>query len=363
MAQLNPTSGKFNKFAINGAGVSNNALVFGNDQNPVDSTYGFDSSTDQSGVSVFFSSRDIAPGKSTKLEIWLWNGSAWSLWATIDGNDDKFSNLINTSVNIAWAVGGTTYSKMYFNVKNIDGGMKIRVTGQESTIIIDSDTSDGIYDQNYLIGEVSATGVDETEMSSMVSTRESVTGTLEKEIKDDDTVSKQGEMELLISVAKAEKSKSELNTSAEVKLNSLVDDMSIEKSIREATVEGLPSYYNESIAAHISSADVSIKAVHLTSVVSSLESEISGQASLIEDVDVVSIVTSLDNHRVAISNSVSIIKGDNALVDTYTELISYANEIDLETITTLNDGIASISTAKDSIETRILSLSVEIANS
>ncbi len=363
MAQLNPTSGKFNKFAINGAGVSNNALVFGNDQNPVDSTYGFDSSTDQAGVSIFFSSRDIAPGKSTKLEIWLWNGSTWSLWATIDGNDNKFSNLINTNLNIAWAVGGTTYSKMYFNVKNIDNGMKIRVTGQESTIIIDSDTSDGIYDQSFLIGEALATSVDETEMSTMVSTRESVAGTLEKEIKDGDTDSKMNEMELLISVAKAEKAKSELNDSSEVKLNSLVDDISIEKSIREATIDGLHSYHGNNISTHVASVDTSIKTIYHVSVVSTLESEITEQASLIEDVDVVSIVTSLDNHRVAISNSVSIIKGDDALVDTYTELISYANEIDLETITTLNDGIASISTAKDSIETRILSLSVEIANS
>ena len=363
MAQLNPTSGKFNKFAINGAGVSNNALVFGNDQTPVDSTYGFDSSTDQAGVSVFFSSRDIAPGKSTKLEIWLWNGVTWSLWATIDGNDNKFSNLINTNINIAWAVGGTTYSKMYFNVKNIDGGMKIRVTGQESTIIIDNDTSDGIYDQSYLIGEAAATTVDEAEMSAMVSTRQSVTGTLEKEIKDDDTDSKHSEIELLILTAKAEKSKSELKDTSEVNINSFIDDMSTEKSIREATIDGLPSSYDNSIESHIASADTSIKEVYYTSVVNSLESEISEQVSLIDGADTVSIVTSLENHRVAMSTSISTIKGDNDLVDTYGELISYANEIDLETITTLNDGIASISTAKDSIETRILSLSVEIANS
>ena len=91
MAQLNPTIGEFNKFAINGVGVSDNSLVFGNNQNPVDSTYGFDSSTDQTGITVFFSSRNIAPGKSTQLEVWLWNGSAWSKWTTIDGNDAGFS--------------------------------------------------------------------------------------------------------------------------------------------------------------------------------------------------------------------------------------------------------------------------------
>jgi len=170
-------------------------------------------------------------------------------------------------------------------------------------------------------------------------------------------------MELLISVAKAEKLKSELNDSSEVKLNSLVDDISSEKSIREATIDGLYSYHGNAVNIHAVSANTSIKSNHHVSVISSLESEITGQASLIGNVDVVSIETSLENHRVALSTSISTIKGDNELLDTFGEVISYANQIDLETITTLNDGIASISTAKDSIETRILSLSVEIANS
>ena len=209
MAQLNPTVGELNKFAINGAGVSDNALVFGNDQNPVDSTYGFDSSTDQTGVTVFFSSKNIAPGKSTTLEVWLWNGSAWSKWTTINGNDAGFSQLDATSVNFKWTMGGTTYSKMYFNAKNLDTGMKLRVTGQEGQLVIDEDLTDGAYDQNYNTSDKGAVVADNaeaiegnvTELSIETSNRENIMSDLAIKLNDKETIALSNELSIETDIA------------------------------------------------------------------------------------------------------------------------------------------------------------------
>ena len=209
MAQLNPTIGEFNKFAINGVGVSDNSLVFGNNQNPVDSTYGFDSSTDQTGITVFFSSRNIAPGKSTQLEVWLWNGSAWSKWTTIDGNDAGFSELDTTSVNFMWTMGGTTYSKMYFNAKNLDTGMKLRVTGQEGQLVIDEDLTDGAYDQNYNTSDKGVVVADNlealegnaTELVTETSNRENTMSELAIKLNDKETVTLSNELSLETKIA------------------------------------------------------------------------------------------------------------------------------------------------------------------
>lgn len=208
MAQLNPTVGELNKFAINGAGVSDNALVFGKDQNPVDSTYGFDSSTDQTGVTVFFSSKNIAPGKSTQLEVWLWNGSAWSKWTTIDGNDANFDELDSTSVNFKWTMGGTTYSKMYFNAKNLDTGMKLRVTGQEGQLVIDEDLTDGAYDQKHDFGgegSVTAGGAQlgnaSESLSTETSNRTEVISKLNVELSNLETVNFSSELSLETEIA------------------------------------------------------------------------------------------------------------------------------------------------------------------
>ena len=246
MAQLNPTIGEFNKFAINGVGVSDNSLVFGNNQNPVDSTYGFDSSTDQTGITVFFSSRNIAPGKSTQLEVWLWNGSAWSKWTTIDGNDAGFSELDTTSVNFTWTMGGTTYSKMYFNAKNLDTGMKLRVTGQEGQLIIDEDLTDGAYDQNYNTSDKSVVVADNiealegnaTELVTETSNRENSMSELAIKLNDKETVTLSNELSLETKIANklsdVNATSVEISNSINVEINSTFDGgISIEASALE----------------------------------------------------------------------------------------------------------------------------------
>ncbi len=294
MAQLNPTVGELNKFAINGAGVSDNALVFGNDQNPIDSTYGFDSSTDQTGVTVFFSSKNIAQGKSTTLEVWLWNGSAWSKWTTINGNDADFSQLDATSVNFKWTMGGATYSKMYFNAKNLDTSMKLRVTGQEGQLVIDEDLTDGAYDQNYntsdkevvIADNTDAVESNVTELSSETSNREIIMSDLAIKLNDKETIALSNELSLETVIAGKLSDVSamsvEISNNLNVEINSTFNQGI---SIEAEALEVLSTRFSENMSLEEATADaedIKIQSKWYTKI-SKMEDRVSTERSIIRD--------------------------------------------------------------------------------
>jgi len=114
---------------------------------PTNSSQGFEASSTQTGVGVFIPTNRINPNSDSKLEIWLWDGTTWGLWTTIDGKDPNFGNLDSNTINFAWVINGVTYSRMYFNAIHAAGSnFRLLVTGYDSPIAVDGDTSDGVYD-------------------------------------------------------------------------------------------------------------------------------------------------------------------------------------------------------------------------
>ena len=106
-------------------------------------------------------------------------------------------------------MGGTTYSKMYFNAKNLDTGMKLRVTGQEGQLVIDEDLTDGAYDQNYNTSDKGVVVADNlealegnaTELVTETSNRENTMSELAIKLNDKETVTLSNELSLETKIA------------------------------------------------------------------------------------------------------------------------------------------------------------------
>lgn len=254
MAQLNPTFGKFNKFDIV-KGTAQSPSVFGNDVQPSGQNFGFDSSSNQSGVSVYFG-KSLRAGLSTQLEIWLWDGSSWSLWTTLDGNHANFKNLEGNTVNFAWTMEGTTYSKMYLNAKNLNNKtMKLRVTGQIGNILIDNDRADGTYDLEL---KVSPTGNTES-ITPENSTRQAAIESLEGDKLIEKNRANAAKLSLEAEISLNESKINTIKNSSETELISINQEIIDQHVSAKASAETSVLTYRNSIITEINSKDEDLK--------------------------------------------------------------------------------------------------------
>lgn len=353
MAELNPTFGKFNKFDIL-KGTSQSPLIFGNNEQPSGDSFGFDSSSNQSGVTVFFGNY-INKNTETQLEVWLWDGSIWTKWTTINGQDANFGNLESKSVNFAWTMEGTTYSKMYFNAKNLDEGdtFKLRITGHIGNILIDDYRPDGVYDLEKKVAPKRTVSLDVEN-----SNREEAKNSLESDI----------------SVEKDRALSKKISLSSEL---SLVNDAttSLESSI--SVVEASISSEISSVTSNrVSfSASLSNEADQMISEINEKDANFmlgDGSTWLDQKVSQQSYYTDAYNYVIAGGNSPSILSveqskldyillGANGGVDEFAELVSVMNQDDNNNDTAISSHLASASTELSTLESIVISMEVSLS--
>jgi len=353
MAELNPTFGKFNRFDII-KGTSQSPLIFGNNEQPSGNSLGFDSSSNQSGVTVFFGNY-INKNTETQLEVWLWDGSIWTKWTTINGTDANFGNLESKSVNFAWTMEGTTYSKMYFNAKNLDvaDNFKLRVTGHIGNILIDDYRADGVYDLEKKVAPNRTVSLDVEN-----SNREVATNNLESDtsVEKDRVISKKtslsSELNLVNDATTSlESSVSVVETSIESEISSLASNrVSISTSLSNEA-DQMISEINEKDA-NFMIGDGSTW----------LDGKISQQSYYTDAYDYVATggdspsILSVEQSKLDY-----ILLGASAGVDEFAELVSVMNQEDNNNDTAISSHLASASTELSTLESIVISMEVSLS--
>ncbi len=353
MAELNPTFGKFNKFDII-KGTSQSPLKFGNNEQPSGDSFGFDSSSNQSGVTVFFGNY-INKNTETQLEVWLWDGSIWTKWTTINGQDANFGNLESKSVNFAWTMEGTTYSKMYFNAKNLDEGgtFKLRVTGHIGNILIDDYRPDGVYDLEKKVAPNRTVSLDVEN-----SNREEAQNSLESDI----SVEKDRVLSKKTSLS------SELNLVNDA-TTSLESSISVVETSIESEISNLTSN-RVSISTSLSNdADQMISEINekdanfmLGDGSTWLDGKVSQQSYYTDAIDyVIAGGSSPSILSVEQSKLDYILLGASAGVDEFAELVSVMNQEDNNNDTAISSHLASASTELSTLESIVISMEVSLS--
>lgn len=353
MAELNPTFGKFNKFDII-KGTSQSPLKFGNNEQPSGDSFGFDSSSNQSGVTVFFGNY-INKNTETQLEVWLWDGSIWTKWTTINGQDANFGNLESKSVNFAWTMEGTTYSKMYFNAKNLDeaGTFKLRITGHIGNILIDDYRPDGVYDLEKKVAPNRTVSLDVEN-----SNREEAQNSLESDI----SVEKDRVLSKKTSLS------SELNLVNDA-TTSLESSISVVETSIESEISNLTSN-RVSISTSLSNdADQMISEINEKDANFMLGD---GSTWLDQRVSQQSYYTDAYNHVIAGGSSPSILSVEQSKLDyillgasegvnEFAELVSVMNQDDSNNDTAISSHLASASTELSTLESIVISMEVSLS--
>ena len=353
MAELNPTFGKFNKFDII-KGTSQSPLIFGNNEQPSGDSFGFDSSSNQSGVTVFFGNY-INENTETQLEVWLWDGSIWEKWTTINGQDSNFVNLESKGVNFAWTMEGSTYSKMYFNAKNLGEGntFKLRVTGHIGNILIDDYRPDGVYDLEKMITPNRTVSLDVEN-----SNREEAQNSLESDI----SVEKTRALSKKTSLSTELNSVDDAITSLESSIS--VVEASIDSEIKSVTSNRVSFSTSLSIEANQAVSEINEKDANLMigDGTTWLDGKISQQGYYTDAYNYVATGgTSPSILSVEQSKLDYILLGASEGVDEFAELVSVMNQDDNNNDIAVSTHLASASTELSTLESIVISMEVSLS--
>ena len=101
---------------------------------------GIDKSTDQVGLS-------ITSNKS--YDLWVYDGSSWSFYTNVDPSNEEYDG----GITFAWG----NYTKVFFVTAN--ASHTIRIVGIESSILVDTNPNDGLYDPDTLVTQNTSSGI------------------------------------------------------------------------------------------------------------------------------------------------------------------------------------------------------------